>query len=200
VALYNELQVGRFNAVLHKLLNMKDNAPAPQLAGDVAAVLVLENDRPEWAFLAGEMLCAATTQSGPVAAQISQCQIFNPANSSVLLVLEKIFFFVIGANQSVVTINRTQTLAAASGAGSARDFRYGIGGVSNARITGVTPAGASTTVFAQLTQPLLTTSVWDVPLIIAPGNGVNVNVGTVNMGLACTFIWRERVLELSERR
>ena len=56
MARFNEIQVGRFNAVLHKLLDMKEGAPAPQLSGDVIPTLVLENDRPEWIFLGAERL------------------------------------------------------------------------------------------------------------------------------------------------
>jgi len=52
----NEIQVGRFNGILHKLLAMKEGAPAPTLAPEILAAIVLEADRPEYAFLGGTQL------------------------------------------------------------------------------------------------------------------------------------------------
>lgn len=200
MALFNELQVGRFNGVLHKLLNMKDNAPAPQLAGDIVAGITLESDRPEWAYLGGTNLLIARGFVAGVAAQVSQAQLFNPANSNVLVVVDRILMYSTAA-VSRFTVNRTAAIPGGSGAGSARDFRLGPpGGASTARVLGITPAGASVLSLGEMGAPANVTASWDLPLILAPGTGIAVNNQTVAADLGFTFSWSERVWELSERR
>lgn len=54
MALFNEILAGRFNKQLLKLFNMKGQAPAPQVGGDIIADVTLEQDRPEWGWLKGE--------------------------------------------------------------------------------------------------------------------------------------------------
>lgn len=55
MALFNEILAGRFNKQLLKLFNMKGQAPAPQVGGDIIADVTLEQDRPEWGWLKGEL-------------------------------------------------------------------------------------------------------------------------------------------------
>lgn len=83
-----------FGQVLEKRLGMKpgSTSPAPILTPEITPVLALENDRPEWAFLAGEHLLAvhvARDLSGttPDAAWLT---LRNPLGSGVLLVIERV--------------------------------------------------------------------------------------------------------------
>jgi len=79
----NEIQVGRFNAILHKVLGMGDGAPAPVLATEIFPTIQLEGDRPEWAFLGGVRNCSGYFVSVGQAGVFSHVGIRNPTASSV---------------------------------------------------------------------------------------------------------------------
>jgi hypothetical protein len=90
VAIVNEIQVGRFNGLLHKLLAMKEGAPSPSLAPELVAAVVLEHDRPEYSFLAGEIRAACPILQTSAAAGRIRHELRNPADSGVLCVVDRI--------------------------------------------------------------------------------------------------------------
>ena len=131
----NEIQGGRLNSILHKLLNMAEGSPSPTLATDVFPMLALEVDRPEWHFLGGERLGWARWYLGGTAAQYSHVGLRNPAGSGVLLVVDRIVVSVAAGNPVQLGL-RTVAAVDVVSSGLSRDTRFAqTGGFStNSRI------------------------------------------------------------------
>lgn len=91
MALANEILVGRFSGILHKLLSMKEGAPSPQLSPEIMPVIALEVDRPEYDFLAGVRRgSSAASYQSSAAGKFGQFSIRNPSGSGLLAVISNI--------------------------------------------------------------------------------------------------------------
>ena len=101
---FNEIQVGRYNRLLQKLMSMKGGAPAPQLGGDIDAGITLESDRPEWQFLAGEFRAMGTTFKAADAANLSTVGLFNGNSTGVIGILEGVIVTSPNAAQADINI------------------------------------------------------------------------------------------------
>ena len=200
MALLNEIQTGRVNAILHKMFDMKEGAPAPQLSGDVVATIALEQDRPEWEFLGGGRLCAGNTDLAAQAGELGAIALWNPAGSNTLLVLEQV---VVG-NFSASLINQGWITTALSSGGqhAFRDSRSGIESTSaTGQVTYQTAAGVSiqTIVLKHACGSVGINSLL-APVVISPGFGWSVVDTAANQRHTVNFFWRERQLEPSETR
>ena len=60
------------------------------MASEIFPMVVLENDRPEWAFLCGNKIASGRNTDGAVAAQFSHVGLHNPAGSGIMAVCEQI--------------------------------------------------------------------------------------------------------------
>lgn len=216
----NEVLSGRYNAILHKLLSMKEGAPAPTLAPEILPVIVLEDDRPEWAFLAGERLLSVSHQQAGGVGLAPFLALTNPVGSGVILVIEQVIFSVQGGSSSlslppewsVGAYEGTPTSGADIAAGETRDLRNPRPG------PGILRAGSTASGFPAgitLAQPGLvrgtggtgfTTPAADVqlrvPWILAENTGVLISslpVGA-NTEIRGGFIYRARFQEPSEAR
>lgn len=203
----NEIQTGRLNAILHKLLGITEGAPAPSLAPDVFSMLALEVDRPEWKFLAGERLCCASKYlAAGGAGQYTSFILWNPAGSGILAVVTRIFNHLGAAATYVVRANATEP----SGAGYAsaasyrglRDFRYAPSPTAKPTCllyyqTTASPAGINV-----LGQWRIGAGgeIRDIDVVLPPGTGLSCENSTVNTEASVGFFWRERALEPSETR
>jgi len=207
MALYNEILVGRYNGILHKLLNMKEGAPAPTLSSDIQASIGLENDRPEWEFLGGEFRCTAPITKTADAANFGIGGLFNGQATGVLAVVERILInnTAAGAVNFQLRSGATTGLAATV-RGIASDFRWLtkqsaclLGHASEAALTG--------NLIANFTVPGNSFVYVDWPFILppfVPGMPVATNIvvatGAINTALQATFFWREHAMENSENR
>ncbi len=202
MARFNEIQVGRYNAILHKLLDMKEGAPAPQLSADVVPALVLEQERPEWAFLSGEKLMSGYTSQAASAGNVCNVQLWNPGGSGVLCVVEQIIYGNRWLNDywlSWSTVALTTNSVAAS-----RDTRNGIGAITGASQCryqfAAAPLGTGAIHKIQGTDapgaPIYVKAGW----VISPGYGLIASGGVQNTALSVCFHYRERVIEPSELR
>ena len=148
---------------------------------------ILENDRPEWAFLKREVLWES--QPVTVAAVVGQLgfyQIFNPATSKFLLVVTH-FFATVGV-AATVTNALTVTVRGASGGAQmiARDTRWNPpGGITysvlqNQVTTGTAVNFGTDTPLGNfgLTGP--TIQLPFPPVIVEPGFGIVLSCGTAN--------------------
>jgi len=194
------LQVGRYNAVLHKLFSMKEGAPAPQLEGSLQAAIILENDRPEYKFLGNEFLMAGSRQQGNVAAQVSVGQLFNPAGSGVLCVLEEFSWDFSGTTTLLAGIVTTALVTV--GTKAFRDSRQAIiAGQGACQVF-----GSNSVATGLITPQLRIRGVADVaqtvriPFVLSPGNGFQIESTGSNVIMRYYFAWRERHLEPSETR
>lgn len=56
--------------------------------GDLAGIVVVESDRPEYAFAGGEFYFGASMQRDPAAGQFAHIALLNPADSGVIVIVE----------------------------------------------------------------------------------------------------------------
>jgi len=211
VAGFNEIQIGRLNSVLHKLLDMKEGAPAPSLSSDITAMLALEVDRPEWKFLGGEKLCVAPFLPTAVANNMGQGSLFNPVGSNVLCIIEDWVLTVQSTNTFTAEVRvDTSEIGGTLRSGQLMDGRWGtpntvfptcrvrdnatgvlVGGFLLANWRG---SGSLATVSATRPPAL--------PFILLPGLAYTVGYvqGVANANVFGYFRWRERAFEPSELR
>lgn len=206
---FNEIQVGRFNGVLHKLLDMKEGAPAPSLSSDVIPTLCLENDRPEYKFLGGERLAAGVSDLVATAGQQAYARLRNPANSGVLCILEQAIITVAASTDIVEIRIQTESQAfSATGLKAARDRRMAaaLGGGGDAVTCIVETLSSAVTVGALVGRVRLDAAagfqplVYNVPWVLGPSDSITFRSQTAANRLIVSWSWRERVLERSETR
>ncbi len=87
MALYNEILVGRFNNFMKKWLNMKGQAPAPQLAGEVSPSFTFFSGV-ENRWLEGWYRYMQAFDQPAVVGLTTAVRFRNPANSGMIAVIE----------------------------------------------------------------------------------------------------------------
>ena len=202
----NELQVGRFNAILKKLLGIKADAPAPVIGAEVIPAIILENDRPEFYILGGGKLgIGGQFVNGGVGVRpIFALQ--NPVSSGVLIVVEQVVVTSDGTGSSAIPAI-TDSVGALTNTNLAihRDVRSRVNAGLNLGITGQLFSGSAAAVpgtgsvigFWNIIAPGFSNVQMNV--VLAPGFVFHVS-GTVNTNLGVTIWWRERIIEDSEVR
>lgn len=90
MAVFNEIDEGGLNAILTRRLGMPGGSPAPSLAPEIMPQMVLENDRPEWGWLKGEMRCAGSFFSAALIGNRSMVQLYNPPSSQSIVTIDYI--------------------------------------------------------------------------------------------------------------
>lgn len=203
MALVNEVLVGRPNAILHKLLNMKEGAPSPQLSPDLQAVLVLENDRPEFKFLGGETLGMGFGDAAAGAANYSHVGLINPVGSGVLVVVERVLLALTAAGSigqiGLQAIGATAWSTAHAYMRDTRGYPASGSGQTSA-LTGTFVGADLGAAHGYLWQQPLGANRIDLDMVLSPGFVALVRPGTVNQRCVATWFFRERPIELSETR
>lgn len=205
MALFNEIQVGRLNAILHKLLDMKDGAPAPQLAGDIVPTIVLEQDRIEWLFLGGQIpMIGNKILAAGGAGTFTNIALTNPAGSNVVCVCEGWAINVGAAATYRGTLAAGRITGGAVGTNRSRDGRYG-GAIGACFVEGANGSIVSemTALSGPYWQYRVNTNVNDRTshqFVIPPGYTLDLEHTTTNQAMTGTFWWRERAIEPSELR
>lgn len=194
-----EIQVGRFSGLLHKLLSMREGSPAPYLAPDLIATLVLEADRPEWAWLAGTRLGIGRVFEAANAGGPSSVTVDNPTGSGVLVTVEGIINND-AANEYLLNFTTPAALGA-FGSGNQRDTRAGAFPTIMATTVDFTSGWAVAVPGTNLSTVLLLQGValtW--PFVLIPGTALVVGGSAANRAIDIAFKWQERVFEPSEAR
>jgi hypothetical protein len=205
MARYNEILVGRYNKFLLKLLGMKGQAPAPQLAGDISATLNLFSGAENRYLESWQRFGVGFVQTA-LAANTAGIRLRNPATSNVIAVLEKISIF--NANAAGDQYNfRLEAVAADLGTivtmTTARLDPRGnpqpslIGSRANAPSTFGTNVKATIQLGVNAAYELIVTDDQQLPLL--PGDAIQVEDTIVNQSVLVNIWWRERFLEESER-
>jgi hypothetical protein len=203
MALANEILVPRYNEALHKLLAMKEGAPAPQLSPDIQPVLDVTGGSFEMLRLLGVIPWIATFNYGPHAGEYSYAGVRNPPGSNIITVVERVLFRPTGTQVlqlyyiqagvlpwSIygVTIRR-DTVGLVPGAGmnvpQTQDCGY-----HSAAIAG------NLIMEAYLGYSLQV----DMPFVLGPGDAIIVKGPTTNTMVSISMWGYERVLEPSEQR
>lgn len=201
MALPNEIQVGRYSALLHKLLDMKEGAPAPTLAPDVFSMLALEVDRPEWKFLMGERLAMGSQSVGAGGAG-TYCSVglYNPADSGVIVILEKVWNTIGTTRRCNIRLGTGSTGLTLVGAGRGLfDTRFGLHLPTAQMSKEATATPAGTIIAGQYTFNNVGYS-WDIPVVLAPDSFISFQDTTANQAAYLNIFWRERPLNPSESR
>jgi hypothetical protein len=211
MAKFNEILEGRYNRFIQKLFSMKGGPPAAQLATEVGIQMQLFNGV-ENRYLEGWYRYAASFAIGPVAAQITNLRLRNPAGSNVIAVLEKVLAACDGPANDRVVFGRQigagtlpTTDLTASQQGFELDLRQGPFSNQNSvirmsRDTGQSPVNQtydSANILPGTSYDFITDS--DHQITMLPGDVVEANSGTINQKVFYSVTWRERVLEQSER-
>jgi hypothetical protein len=194
----NEIQVGRINGLLHKLLDMKEGAPAPTLATDIFPTIALEVDRPEWKFLGGERLCQAQWNDAAAAGNYSSIGLRVPAGAGVLVVIKAIYV-IYGATADFYMGLRPNTTVDGARGGRCRDSRLAVA-TSAAQIVDRTQATALAYQTFHGVALANTLVKLDTPWVLTPGYELMIWPSAQNTAQTACFDFTERNLEPSETR
>lgn len=207
----NEISAARYNGLLNKLLEMEEGAPAPTLSPEVVATFVLESDRPEWQFLAGNRLMCGRDSVAGASSNYAQVGFLNPSmatgatyDSNVICVLETIWAYSAdGATTWDLGWRSTVPSMGTADSQGSRDSRYR--GSGQMEMQGV--AAVASLITTQISEfiskdeatyyNLLETIG---PVILAPGSYFIVRNKSEDNSIRVVASWRERVLANSERR
>jgi len=204
VAGYNEIQVGRFNRMLQKLLSMKGPASMNELSSTLQPAVGVfsgaENRFLESWFRYGVWLNAAA-----VAGNLSEAFIRNPTGSNVIAVIEKLSASSIAGTVQTMTVSygqpglvdlTLQTGRSLDGRNAGSPvLKTSFGSTLGGRTIGTnieSARGADGT-----TADFILTDNQEITL--SPGDALQVEDNGANIAMFVSIIWRERFLEDSER-
>lgn len=213
MALRNEIQSGRFNRYVQKLLGIKGGPPVPTVGSDFVNVLPFPAMLGIDHYMAGvDLFGFAVTLTGS-AGNISFLEIRNPVGSNVgIVVVLASGYETAAADQFAFNLYKNATsdqgtLLAGSSAlpWDRRTQRIGPSAIVswNAASAFVSPsaaAGARTVI--QLAGPIntpvqLIPPGFEVPIL--PGDACGISTVNVAVALSASIWWRERFLEEPER-
>jgi hypothetical protein len=167
-------------------------------------------ERPEfWALLGGSLGWGLASLDA-LAGNASHVQLLNPAQSGVLLIVEKVWLNNDAGSATYITlaIDSSTVLTTSTGGWVNRDLRRanttgGSGSLAGRIRTQHGVVAITGSVIAQVLQAAFTTAVYDLDLVLPPGWSVRVFLGPssapiVNQQIRCTFIGRERAAPQTE--
>jgi hypothetical protein len=205
VAVYNEIQVGRFNRYLQKLLSMKGPASMNTLAPELMPILAMFSGT-EDRYLQGWDRFGVGFQIGGIAAQTTNGRIRNPAGSNVIAVIEKLFvddtnvgndLFQLGVGKQAADLGSVVSTAGSRLDPRGRDSASCIvSGGNNALLGGFVIAAEEQDTSARGIE-FIVTDIQELPLL--PGDAYSIISSASAPNCRFTFWWRERLLEDSER-
>jgi hypothetical protein len=202
---FNEILVGRYNRFFQKLMSMKGAATVSELASEVVPSLPLFSGV-ENRYLEQWDRFGIGGGSPGVAAQFAEWRFNNPVGSNVIAVIEKLTMS--GSASGVYEVQYGQgqpnlaTVIVNGGRGL--DGRARLNGTLSVSF-GSTAGGSQIGTTIGEVNMLLSTF-WEViqtdnqEIVLGPGDSLQLQEQVANNGLTMTCIWRERLLEESERK
>lgn len=194
MAQFNEIDEGGLNSILVRRLGMQTGSPAPTIAPELMPMLALENDRPEWGWPKGEMLCSGVFTTGTVVGQYAIVNIVNPTSSGVIGVIRHVSN-VTGEDFNVCRISfGTQVMTAAVYAGVCDlRFRFRTMGLQTAVDNRATVANQG--VFDTLVGLQHT---FEGAIVLPPGSCVQLQSVNVGVAISANVRWYERPVQSGE--
>lgn len=189
---------------LRSITDIKGDNPLPDLDA-LQGLVVLESDRPEWGFAGGEVRVSGLVQFAANAANTNSAMLHNPLGSGVLVIVESVKV----SYPAVAAVTRLWEAFIANGADFATSFQAnvvnrdtrGLASVGDAvaallsGVSQVAPAGSGRQ-FGQVAVPAGGFfEVWPGPTMLAPGTGIMLDEGVINVAANFNFSWRERPIE-----
>lgn len=195
-----ELQQNRYDKLLRRVSGLiGPGSMVNDVLTELFPMLEVESLNAELGLLSSWRLGFSSTGQGPLAANLNHSQIFNPADSGTIVVLERV---------DLISVTRQQIEYALATAGltnltanhALRDTREGILAQPVAQIRDVQqPGGLPQFGFVEI-QPTTTFTLAEKKglFVLAPGTGVTFATTIVNTTFQVSYMWRERVAEESE--
>lgn len=217
MAIYNEILSGRFNRALQKIFAIKGKPPVRQLGGEVMPVHALLSGT-EANYLEGWTKFAFNLRQRN-GGNVTGIRVRNPTGTNVIAVIEQMIITsgAFGDVQSGDSIhvrfgsaNTPSDLTPSfPGAGQRLDFRSFSGNAGGSSLVwsrqavGIVPiVGLQEIGFVAaptwLTFNYLVTRHQDITLL--PGDAIQIDNDAFAVTLSLSLIWRERLLEESERQ
>lgn len=192
----NQIGTGAYDSLIGRLLNIgqQQGGILSSVSPELAAAIVLENDRPEWCFLKNEKCCSGFCDVAAAAAQRGLVRLRNPAASGCLAVVEvaaATWFDALIHWASLAVGTATVDFATAASGVVVRDSRQG-GKPVCVLTSDNTGAAVSGT-----TCELESTSVGQIlfispPIVLAPGGSMDFAGAGNNIEVSVNVRWRER--------
>jgi hypothetical protein len=206
MAHFNEILIGRWNRFLQKLLSMKGGPPAPQLASEIGPTFEMENPPVENRYLLGWDRYAILITGPANPGTNSGCRLRNPVGSNVVIVIEGIEINTSVGDTAIVidhgatTLDNANVLAPAAFRLDARSRprSTAVLSVTSAGNPGGLPNNIALVAVTN-TQSRGFIADEHQEITVLPGDAIQVRSNAVNTALTSSFMWRERLLEESER-
>lgn len=206
MALPSDVQVGKFVRYFQKFLSIK-GTPGPLTVGTELSPQI-QPDRYEESVNAYSMSWnqfGFGIIDGPTAAVNAAVRLRNPTTTVVALVTMITVFSGTAFDEPTVQLTSTNadlnTVLPVGQAGRL-DARQGAQGSSMIQSRANTVSAPSLTTILALGLPAANTTLLIQPPLgfpLLPGDAIQVRAGVVNQSLGVSFVWRERLLEESER-
>lgn len=212
MAIYNEILAGRFNRSLQKIFAIKGSPPVRQIGGEIVPVHLLRSGV-EHDYLEGWNRYASVLSVVGAAGNSATIRLTNDIGTNVIAVIEKLLVWATIATIAPINFTNFQTLVSGhvpvlTGAvgGNALDFRISpnsnqFGSTlqmsSSANTNGAGSALAQMNLAANVEQDFILFE--DQELTMGPQSLLQIASNTAANTLAMSVIWRERLLEESER-
>ena len=195
-----ELQQNRYDRLIRRIGGLiGPGSMVNDALTELFPMIDVESLNAELAFLADWRLAFGSTLQSASAGDNSLSQIFNPADSGMIVVVERVDILTntdqnIEYGLSAIPLtNFTANLAM-------RDTRPGILELPVTQLRDVQQVGSIATFGLLFALDLGTFTIEDKKglFVLAPGTGVTFSTTTVNTSFNVTYMWRERVAENSE--
>lgn len=197
-----KVNVAAYDQLLGRLLSIgvPEGGIAEELSPEISPVFVLENDRPEWCYLKGERCCAGYSAAAGGAASTGSARFANPVNSGVIAILESIRAYGSAATQFAIYWN-PGVFADLANLDNTRQVVDSRSSQKPAcRISNTTGGGAGVAIeFMGSAAGYSFIDASCCPLILHPGNAVDIANADNNLTLKISFRWREREQRIYER-
>ncbi len=191
-----EAYIHRYNELVKKLLGAKGGEPMTELAAELLPVIILEQERPEYAIYKSELLWMCSVGQAASVGNFSHVGVRNPVGSGIISVVEAFAIDVPALVNMVITAHAPVQAGATLTASVQRDFR--------AKGTPVTQAVAFVNVGiigATAGQMEVPAGMAPAPLSVVLGenNEILFVPQAANTTIAGWILGRERPVETSER-
>lgn len=204
MALFNEIQSGRFNRALQKLMAIKGGAAVKQLGSEILPVVAMYYGA-ECRYLESWQRFGGFASQAGFAAQLSFLKFRNPPTSNVIAVVEKICIFngagaalafqLLGPFQTLSQLDFTAIASTRFDARGQQAPACVISQSTSASFNGNVTVSVS--VPTNTSYDVLNTDIQEFPVL--PNDNFFLNCQTANNPLTVSVWWRERFLEDPER-
>lgn len=197
-----ELQQNRYDRLLRRVGNLIGaKSMVNDALGELFPTIDVENVPGELLALMKTDLGWCSSQLGPSVGEFNHHQLFNPADSNVLLVVTKVGFFNTITNASIFRFsNFIGPLATLAGNERRRDTRSGVLAslVAQQRTAQDGVSGGLDFRVRSIVNEMQYVSDDNGVAVLFPGTGLTITNETLNVTTNVSFMWRERVFEESE--